>query len=217
MDAARVFSEIYATDAWSGGSGPGSTPDFCRPLVEWLADFVDSTAIHSVVDFGCGDFQWMPEVLERTGVGYVGLDVVPGLIASHRARFPRWSFDVLDASTVDLSVLPNADLYWSKDVMQHWPDEAIAGFLDRFFAARPGARLVVCNCRGQRPGPRQLDRRWHFAPLDGDREPLAAWSPVELFAWRGKAVYLLHQRSVVDPRPTSLEPAAWPQSHGETA
>lgn len=208
MDAARVFSEIYAADAWSGGSGPGSTPDFCRPLVEWLVAFVDSTGIESVVDFGCGDFQWMPEVLVRTGVRYLGLDVVPSLVESHRARFRRWPFQVADASTLDPRELPDADLYWAKDVLQHWPDDAIVAFLDRFFAARPAARLVVCNCRGQRPGPRRLDRRWHFAPLDADREPLAAWSPRELFAWGGKAVHLLHQRSVVDPRPTSLEPAA---------
>lgn len=203
-----MFSEIYASDAWGGGSGPGSTPEFCRPLVEWLVDYVNQNGVRSAVDFGCGDFQWMPAVLDRTGIDYLGLDVVPSLIESHRARHPRWSFEVLDASTLDPRELPDADLYWAKDVLQHWPDEAIVRFLDRFFAARPAARLVVCNCMGQRPGPRQLDRRWHFAPLDGDREPLAAYRPAPLFAWGGKAVHLLHQRSVVEPRPTSLGPAA---------
>lgn len=204
MDATRVFSEIYRTDAWNGGSGPGSTPEFCRPLVEWLAAYVDQNGVRSVVDFGCGDFQWMPEVLDRTGVSYVGLDVVPGLIASHRSRFTRWRFGVLDASTADAETIPHADLYWAKDVLQHWPDDVIVAFLDRFFAARPRARLVVCNCTGQRPGPRVLDSRWHFAPLDGERHPLAAYRPEHAFAFAGKRVYRLHQRSVVEPRPTSL-------------
>lgn len=207
MDAAQVFSRIYATDAWNGGSGPGSTPEFCRPLVDWLVAYVNENGVRRLVDFGCGDFQWMPEVLDRTGVDYLGLDVVPSLIATHRQRHPRCRFDVIDAATADASALPAADLYWAKDVLQHWTDDAITGFLDRLFAVRPRARVVVCNCTGQRPGPRRLDARWHFAPLDGERHPLAAYQPEHLFAWDRKKVYRLHQRAVVEPRPTSLWPA----------
>lgn len=216
MDASRVFSEIYRDDRWNGGSGPGSDVEFCRPLVEWLVRYVEENGIRSLVDFGCGDFRWMPEVLRRTGIDYVGLDVVPSLIQSHRARFPQWRFDVVDASTARPSVLPEADLYWAKDVLQHWPDEVIAGFLDRFFAARPRARIVACNCTGQR-GPRRLDARYHFAPLDGDQEPLARFAPDLLFAWGGKAVHRLHHRSAAADLPTSLRPASWPQSQGWTA
>lgn len=160
-----------------------------------------------MVDFGCGDFRWMPEVLTRTGVRYLGLDVVPSLIQSHRARFRRWQFDVVDASTARPSAFPDADLYWAKDVLQHWPDELVGSFLDRFFAARPQARLVVCNCTGQR-GPRRLDARYHFAPLDAGHEPLARFAPKLLFAWGGKHVYRLHQRSRAADLPTSLVPPA---------
>lgn len=206
MNASRVFSRIYQEDRWNGGSGPGSDVDFCRPLVDWLAGYVNETGCRSVVDFGCGDFRWMPEVLDRTGVGYVGLDVVGSLVQRHRKDYPRWSFATLDVSTADPREIPVADLYWAKDVLQHWPSGVIVAFLDRFFAARPAAHLVVCNCAGQTADDRQLDARYHFAPLHADRRPLADYSPRRLFAWGGKEAYRLHQRSPVNERPMSLLP-----------
>jgi hypothetical protein len=192
MDATSVFSAIYEEDRWAGGSGPGSTPEFCRPVATWLAGFIQDHKIRSLVDVGCGDFQWMPQVIAATGVRYTGLDVVPGLIERHRAAWPAHRFELFDATS---DSLPDADLYWSKDVLQHWPTDAIELFLDRFFAARPLAQLLVANCTGQQRGPRQLDDRWHFAPLDGSLPPLSLFSPRLMFSWNGKHVYLLHHRS----------------------
>ena len=206
MNASRVFSRIYLEDRWTGGSGPGSDVTFCRPLVAWLAGYVHENGIRSVVDFGCGDFRWMPEVLDRTGVGYVGLDVVEGLVERHRIVHQRWSFATLDVSTADPREIPAADLYWAKDVLQHWPSDTIVAFLDRFFAARPKAHLVVCNCAGQAGDDRRLDARWHFAALSADRRPLCDYAPRRLFAWGGKEVYRLHQRSPTNDRPISLLP-----------
>jgi hypothetical protein len=216
MDAASVFSRIYQEDRWSGGSGPGSRPDFCRPVAAFLEGFIRERRIRSLVDIGCGDLQWMPEVVRRTGVTYTGLDVVPALIERHRAAWPAHRFELLDA-TAGFAGWPEADLYWAKDVLQHWPDETIEAFLDGFFAARPGARLLVANCTGQGPGDRRLDDQWHFAPLDGDRRPLAQFSPRLVFAWVGKHVYALHQRSRSARPRTSDVPSAWPQTQGENA
>lgn len=191
MDAAAVFSAIYEADRWTGGSGPGSRPDFCRPLVGWLTRYIRETGARSLVDLGCGDFQWMPAVLAATRIDYTGVDVYGPLLDGHRASHPGRRFVALDFSTAPATAIPEADLYWSKDVLQHWPSGRIAEFLGRFFAARPAARLLVCNCAGQAADVRELDARWHFAPLDGSRPPLAAWSPDLVFAWGGKHVYAL--------------------------
>jgi trans-aconitate methyltransferase len=194
MDSPRVFGAIYAGDRWTGGSGPGSRPDFCRPLVRWLSRYIRDNGIRSVVDLGCGDFQWMPQVISATGVSYTGLDVYEPLVTSHRAAWPDHRFEVFDVCLAGPAAIPAGDLYWAKDVLQHWPSDTIAGFLDRFFAARPAAHLVVCNCSGQASDVRVLDDRWHFAPLDGHRPPLAAFSPERLFRWGGKDVYRLSPR-----------------------
>lgn len=195
MDATSLFSGIYSEDRWNGGSGPGSTPAFCQPVAEFLAAYIRDNRIRSLVDLGCGDFQWMPTVLAETGVTYCGLDVVPAVIARHRAAWPGRRFDVVDVSAAPAGEIPAADLYWSKDVLQHWPSQVVADFLDRFFAAKPEAHLLVCNCAGQPAGGRVLDDRWHFAPLDATQSPLADFGPELVFAWGGKHVYRLHQRS----------------------
>lgn len=191
MDAA-IFETIYREDRWAGGSGPGSRPDFCRPLIGWLRRYIRDHRLASLVDMGCGDLQWMPAALNGLEVAYTGFDVVESLIASHRQRLPadRWTFGVLDVSQADPAGLPAADIYWAKDVLQHWPDEAIVPFVSGLLAARPAAHVVVVNCCHQ-AGRRQLDDRWHFAPLAADQEPLARFRPEVLMTWGGKQVVRL--------------------------
>lgn len=198
MDAPAVFAEIYKHDRWTGGSGPGSTAAFCRPLAQWLRGYLVQHQICSLVDLGCGDLQWMPAALAGLKVDYVGLDVVPQLLDAHRQRLPadRFTFQVLDVATAPAGDIPAGELYWAKDVLQHWPSADVAAFLDRFFAARPNAHLVVVNCDGQTADDRPLDARWHFAPLAGDRPPLVAYHPAPLFRWQGKTVHRLHHRSL---------------------
>lgn len=192
MNAPGLFETIYATDAWGGGSGPGSRPAFCRPLARWLRGYLADERIGSLVDLGCGDLQWMPEAIAGTGVAYTGIDVVGSLLEDHRRRLPAWSFVTMDVATADPAALPDADLYWAKDVLQHWSTRTIGAWLRRFFAARPAARLVVVNCSGQTERVRRLDDRWRFAPLAPELPPLANWTPDVLFRWHGKAVCLLH-------------------------
>lgn len=192
MDTA-VFDAIYREDRWHGGSGPGSDPEFCRPLVAWLRGYVREHGIRSMVDLGCGDLRWMPAALCELNVRYTGLDAVASLIEQHRSkRLPAggWTFKVADVSSCPISDIPAADLYWAKDVLQHWPDDAIVRFLDALFAARPQAHVVVVNCSGQ-IGPRSLDARYHFAPLSPGMEPLARYHPQPLMEWGGKAVVRL--------------------------
>lgn len=213
MDAPSVFSNIYATDAWGSGSGPGSTPKFCRPLVDWLSRWIVRNRIDSIVDLGCGDCQWMPEVAMTTLSEYTGVDVVLDVIHANKSRHGAWAHFLWDDFRTDPAGLPEGDLYWAKDVLQHWPDDEIVSWLDRFFAAKPDATLLVCNCSHQATTPRVLDSRWHFAPLSGSLPPLCDYSPQMLFQWSTKTVHRLfpagHHRSGSALRaPTSDAPAA---------
>lgn len=189
MDTA-IFEAIYREDRWHGGSGPGSDPEFCRPLVAWLRSYLAERRVRSMVDLGCGDLRWMPEAIDGLGIRYTGLDAVPHLIESHRRRRPGWTFAVADVSSCDVAAIPKADIYWAKDSLQHWPDDAIVRFLDAIFADRPDAHFVAVNCAGQ-AGPRTLDSRYHFAALSPYMQPLARYRPQVLMAWNGKAVVRL--------------------------
>ncbi len=128
-DPADVFRRIYATDHWKGGSGEGSVPDATaeyRGIVERL---IRERSIRSVVDVGCGDWQFS-RLVDWGDVRYTGFDIVPELVAglTQALGTRRRRFVVADARFVRL---PRADLLLCKDVLQHWPNVSIADFLGR--------------------------------------------------------------------------------------
>jgi hypothetical protein len=192
----KVYSDVYARDRWGGGSGPGSAPSYCAPLADFLADWLARENVRSLCDFGCGDLQWMPSVVERTGIQYVGVDCVPDLIERHTERYAgdsRYAFQHADVS--QMASYPDADVYFIKDVLQHWPTQTVADWLKRFFQAKPDARLLAVNCAGQ-PASRNI-ANGGFSPLDGDKHPLSDYEGKPLFAWATKRVYELRRSTVL--------------------
>jgi hypothetical protein len=123
------FTEIYATNEWLYGSGEGSLPLNTGGYVNFLNRFMRRHRITSVVDLGCGDWQFS-RFVDWSGINYQGYDVVEALTSWNRARFgsPNVTFHTLDGS---LELLPGADLLLVKDVFQHWSNRAIHAFLPR--------------------------------------------------------------------------------------
>ena len=123
------FSEIYQKNEWDFGSGPGSAPINNSGYMEFVQSFIQNQNIKSVVDFGCGDWQFS-RFINWYGASYVGFDLVPGVIESNRKNFacPGISFEVFNA----LDELPAADLLLCKDVFQHLPNDIVREYLVAF-------------------------------------------------------------------------------------
>src|SRR4051794_8719682 len=125
-DASRAraaFTEIYRHDHWEAGSGIGSMVEHVRPYITFITDFMRTNDIRSVVDVGCGDWQFS-STMDWSGISYCGFDLVEPLIAANRERFARDNirFELFDGATD----LPPADLALCKDVMQHLPNAEVA-------------------------------------------------------------------------------------------
>ncbi len=127
MLASLVFQKIYAKNRWLFGSGEGSRPEIAQPYREFLEQFLREKNIRSVVDIGCGDWQFS-RLIEWGNINYLGLDVVPEVIQENQRQFSseNISFQVFDATR---ETLPPADLLLIKDVFQHWPNDAIKNWL----------------------------------------------------------------------------------------
>ncbi|HEJ7902383.1 TPA: class I SAM-dependent methyltransferase [Serratia marcescens] len=123
----KQFEEIYDTDAWGGGSGPGSFPIHTKGYVKFLEGFLRKNEIKSVVDVGCGDWQFS-RFVDWNNAKYDGFDVVTSVIEKNKERFgnDKVSFHLSDGNHANL---PSADLLIVKDVLQHWSDAAIIEFL----------------------------------------------------------------------------------------
>jgi SAM-dependent methyltransferase len=122
----RTFNHYYETDAWDGGSGPGSTPEATSQYREFLREFLKDRDISSVVDLGCGDWQFS-QLIDWTRIDYTGLDVSSAVLKNTK-RFakPGIKFAELNGITKDV---PAADLLILKDVIQHWTNEDVLRFI----------------------------------------------------------------------------------------
>ena len=112
------FEQIYATSEWGSGSGEGSAPIHTRGYARFLRRFLRTRRIRSVVDLGCGDWQFS-RLIDWTGIEYRGYDIVPDVVERNDRMFsaPNVRFQHFSKNW---SELPDSDLLIVKDVVQHW-------------------------------------------------------------------------------------------------
>jgi 2-polyprenyl-3-methyl-5-hydroxy-6-metoxy-1,4-benzoquinol methylase len=117
-DAEKAFSEIYRNNVWGKGSGIGSEPSATADYIAMLQAFLREHDIKTVVDFGCGDWQFS-KLIDWSGVRYQGFDIVPSVIEANQREHAaaNISFHVAHPG----AQLPTADLVVCKDVLQHLP------------------------------------------------------------------------------------------------
>ena len=121
------FEHIYASREWGAGSGEGSAKAHTRGYVRFLRRFLRREGIRSVVDLGCGDWQFS-RLIDWSGIQYDGFDIVPGVVGRN-----GWMFSASNVRfhhfTTHWQDLPKADLLIVKDVLQHWSNGTIRDFL----------------------------------------------------------------------------------------
>lgn len=123
---AHVFDHIYSQKMWRKGSGDGSTPENTEAYREFLQQFIREQGIRSIVDAGCGDWQFM-RLVDLRGIDYLGIDVSEVVMRTTKAHGREGvRFIEGDVRTVSL---PAADLLVMKDVLQHWSADDILGFV----------------------------------------------------------------------------------------
>lgn len=110
-----VWDDIYRYNVWKGQeslSGPGSGTASTQRIRAELLDIVRRLNVKSVIDIGCGDGFWMPDL-----PGYIGMDIAREPIMIARQRHPERNYMI--ANFLDTSL--KADLIIIRDVIQHLP------------------------------------------------------------------------------------------------
>lgn len=131
MSLSQTFERIYRGNRWNGResrSGPGSGSAATRKVADWISSTARDLEVRSVLDIGCGDNFWMPDL-----PGYVGIDVSRTALARAAGRHPERRFLLCDAR----EVLPAGDwdLVIVRDVIQHLSLSDGAEMLGRILAA----------------------------------------------------------------------------------
>jgi SAM-dependent methyltransferase len=164
-----VFTQIYAQNLWGYGSGEGSLPEHTKDYRRFLERFIRDRQIKSVVDYGCGDWQFS-RLIDWDGVRYLGLDVVDSLIEHNLKTYRKdnITFEVLAGTPVEL---PDAELIILKDVLQHWSHQSIRSFLPKIAKCKFALITNCVNPYGPTDNRDILDG--DFRPLDLTRPPFA--------------------------------------------
>jgi SAM-dependent methyltransferase len=140
------FEAIYESNRWGQGSGEGSYAIHTRGYAAFLQNFLAKYSIRTVLDFGCGDWQFSQSI-DWGDVHYVGVDIVESVIKANQQRFAAANIEFHLRTTDD--PLPNADLLITKDVLQHWSNAKIHAFLPQLSRYR---YALITNCVNPR-GP----------------------------------------------------------------
>lgn len=118
-DLRERFASIYSDGLWQMGdprtplSGKGSSIAAAANFAAKLPELLRQLDCKSLLDVGCGDMTWMRSV---DVPGYIGVDIVPSVIAVNEKAFPARRFRCLDAVT---DPLPNADAALCREVLFH--------------------------------------------------------------------------------------------------
>ncbi|WP_272149400.1 class I SAM-dependent methyltransferase [Tenacibaculum aiptasiae] len=131
--------QVYEKNLWGGNtsefySGDGShNTNIVKPYVEIVASFLNSFKNGlTVCDLGCGDFNVGKQLVKDTKK-YVGVDIVPNLIAYNKANFreENLEFHCLDIAEEEL---PFADCVMIRQVLQHLSNTEVQRIVDKLSA-----------------------------------------------------------------------------------
>jgi 2-polyprenyl-3-methyl-5-hydroxy-6-metoxy-1,4-benzoquinol methylase len=127
MSNKEVFSKIYKEDLWHGGSGVGSKLENVKEYVEVLQKYIDKPEVKTVLDLGCGDWQFS-KFLDLSSVSYLGVDVVESVIESNSTSYSASNIKFISRDITTYEV-PKADLIICKDVLQHLCNKDVVNIL----------------------------------------------------------------------------------------
>lgn len=162
-----MFGRIFAANGWlepETVSGQGSTLARTAALRDELEALLGALGVGSLLDAGCGDGNWI-HVLRVPLERYVGVEVVPELIAANR-RFrggPGREFLCLDLVR---DRLPRVDLILSRDCLVHLPNADVRRALRNF--RHSGARYLLATTFSDRAANPDV--------------PIGGWRPLNLQA-----------------------------------
>ena len=131
----KAFEEIYRRGTWGKGdagvgtSGSGSTLQSTTLYRQFLAEFMKRENVKSVVDAGCGDWEFS-QAIDWTGIDYRGYDIVESIVQTNKQKFEKPNIRFFTGDIVEVE-LPPADLLIAKHVLQHLSNADIAKFFEQ--------------------------------------------------------------------------------------
>jgi len=179
-----AFTQLYSSRGWlepESVSGPGSTLRRTGVIRRKLPALFRDLHVRSVLDAGCGDFNWFQAMeMELELDRYVGVEVVEELVAINQERYgtDRRQFVSLDVTRDDL---PRVDLIFCRDCLVHLKNGQIRAAL-RNFRRSGSTYLLATTFTGDHPNEEAPLGGWR--PVNLERAPFNLGPPLQLIRER---------------------------------
>lgn len=129
----KTFDNIYSNKLWGenkegkGNSGSGSLISTTTEYRYLLEQFIKDNDIKSIVDLGCGDWEWMRE-FDLGDIRYTGIDVSSIVIENNNKLYSTNNIKFINGDANNIT--EEVDLIVIKDVLQHLPLDIIKDTLN---------------------------------------------------------------------------------------
>lgn len=169
----EVFTRIYDNKIWGihegmGCSGGGSSIEATEEYRQFLEAFLQIYQIESVVDAGCGDWEFSKEI-DWSRIDYMGVDVVASVIANNVQKYGNEHITFVHGDILALN-LPPADLLICKEVLQHLSNVDVRLFIHQLEKYKYS--LITNDVDGKTRSSRNRDiSRGDYRPIDLTQPP----------------------------------------------
>ena len=142
----RVFTYIRNSEHWFDGesfSGPGSSLASTSTIRSLLPAILKAVGSRTLLDAGCGDFNWMKELIEEFDLDlYLGVDIVQEVIEENQKRYANEHVAFMQLDIAEDPLL-NVDVIMCRDVLAHLSYEDIHQVLRNF--KKSGAKYLLAS------------------------------------------------------------------------
>jgi hypothetical protein len=173
-----VLTEIYEKNRWGcqeTRSGPGSTLLRTEKLRSQLPGFFQELKIQSILDCGCGDWNWMRHV-DLSGVEYIGAEIVEPLLNNLQQTYTK---ETIKFQKLNCFKDPpeKTDLWIARDLLNLVPLSSIRLFFHRFLESK-SSFLAVTSLETYEPYEDVLEGS--MMPLNLREPPLRLPDPLTI-------------------------------------
>lgn len=115
------FTLKYNNNLWlddESMSGPGSKLSVNKTLINLIEEFIKNNNIKSIIDCGCGDFNWMQKLNINLLDFYIGIDIVEPLIINNNLKYSNDKIKFIKSDIITDNI-PCGDIIICKDCLFH--------------------------------------------------------------------------------------------------
>jgi hypothetical protein len=173
---AQAFEQLYhdrLLGEYETISGSGSTIYNTRLVRKGLQFFIDHH-VKSIIDIGCGDFNWQPS-MKLDAVSYTATELVNDLVESNSRKFQGSSIRFIHHDIVK-SIPEKHDLVLCRDLFTHFSNQDIASAINHIIAS--GSTYLAAT--SYYPSLCKLKLREHYHDRLNHDSASGYWRPVNL-------------------------------------